>query len=282
MVFEIHSFVGRDLDAPQTVALPHGDAVAFTHGAPAKSGPNEDGALVVGVDGERALLVVADGLGGRSAGERATAAAAAALAEALQAALAEGRAFREGILLAFEAANAAVLDLKVGAATTLAVVAIEGHDVRTYHVGDSEVLIVGQRGRRKLQTVSHSPVGYAVEAGLLDEREALAHDDRHLVSNALGDPEMRVEMSPRLRLTKRDTVLVASDGLFDNLHAEELIARIRKGPLPKAAATLQSDAHRRMTQPREGRPSKPDDLTFVLYRPHATSRARTASADAAG
>jgi serine/threonine protein phosphatase PrpC len=260
-------FVGQDLDAPVTLGLPEGRAVVFTHRAPEKTGPNEDAALVLSLDGDRALLALLDGMGGQVAGERASAAAAEALARSVPAAVAEGRTFREAILTGCESANAAVLDLKLGAGATLALVEIVGRSVRAYHVGDSEVLVVGQRGRRKLQTVSHSPVGYAVEAGLLDEREALDHEDRHLVSNALGGSDMRVEMSARVALARHDTVLVASDGLFDNLHTQELVDGIRKGPLEDAAARLVREAQRRMTHPRDGKPSKPDDLTFILFRP---------------
>ena len=66
----------------------------------------------------------------------------------------------------------------------------------------------------------------------------------------------------------RDTVLLASDGLFDNLHTHEIVGVIRKGKLTRAAETLRSRTESRMAgeQPPH-RPSKPDDLTFLLYRP---------------
>ena len=49
--------------------------------------------------------------------------------------------------------------LGAGSATTLAVAEVVGQTVRTYHVGDSPIWVFGQRGRLKLQTVPHSPVG---------------------------------------------------------------------------------------------------------------------------
>ena len=129
------------------------------------------------------------------------------------------------------------------------------------------ILVVGQRGKIKLQTVSHSPVGYAVEAGVLDEKEALHHEDRHLVSNMLGLADMRIEVGSIVELAPRDTLLLASDGLFDNLHLDEIVDRVRKGPLTQVVQHLASDAAQRMTIPREGQPSKTDDLTFVAFRP---------------
>ena len=116
-----------------------------------------------------------------------------------------------------------------------------------------------------------------MEAGVLDAADAMHHEDRHLVSNVIGAPEMRIEIGPSCKLDPRDTLLLASDGLCDNLHIEEIVERVRKGPLIAAADRLVSDARERMSQPQEGQPSKPDDLTFVAFRPSAT-REKTGNA----
>src|SRR5690606_26158083 len=110
-----------------------------------------------------------------------------------------------------------ILDLGVRSAATLALAELSSSGIRPYHVGDSMILILGGRGKVKLQTVSHSPVGYGVESGLLNEQEAMFHEDRHLVSNMIGCPEMRIEIGPWHCLAARDTLLIATDGLFDNL-----------------------------------------------------------------
>jgi serine/threonine protein phosphatase PrpC len=156
--------------------------------------------------------------------------------------------------------------MNLGAATTVAIVEIQDHHVRPYHIGDSMTLITGQRGKLKYQSTAHSPVGYAVEAGLLDADDAIYHADRHLISNAVGMPGMHVEMGPRIALAARDTVLVASDGLFDNLQADEIIATIRRGPLPDAAKALADHCQERMHHPGDDQPHKPDDMSFILYR----------------
>ena len=74
---------------------------------------------------------------------------------------------RPAILDGIEAANAAVRAIGTGAATTLSLVEIQGRVVRAYQVGDSAILLAGQRGKLKYQTIAHSPIGYAVEAGLI-------------------------------------------------------------------------------------------------------------------
>jgi serine/threonine protein phosphatase PrpC len=102
---------------------------------------------------------------------------------------------------------------------------------------------------------------------MLDEGEAIHHRDRHLLSNAVGTPGMRVDVGPTLAIARRDTLLVASDGLFDNLRLDEIVARIRSGPLQRAMAGLVGDCRRRMEKRENGSPSKPDDLTVIAFRP---------------
>jgi PPM family protein phosphatase len=174
---------------------------------------------------------------------------------------------RASILDGLDRANRAVLALGTGAATTMAVVEIAGRTIRPYHVGDSLILLVGGHGKVKMQTISHSPVGYGVEAGLLDDVEAMHHADRHIVSNVVGCADMRIEIGPARQLAPRDTILIASDGLSDNLRVEEIIDRVRKGRLAASLLTLADEAALRMRSPAEGQPSKPDDLTVVMFRP---------------
>jgi serine/threonine protein phosphatase PrpC len=212
------------------------------------------------------VLAVADGLGGSAAGEHAARLALEALIEAVEGVAAEDIQLRTAILNGLEAANARILALGTGAATTLAVVELTESTVRPYHVGDSLILLVGGRGKLKLQTIPHSPVGYGVEAGLLDEGDAMHHEDRHIVSNVVGHAEMRIEIGSPLTLAKRDTLLLASDGLADNLHVNEIAERLAKGTLSRASEQLATDATERMVQPSSECPSKADDLTFIAFR----------------
>lgn len=250
-------------------AVGGGDVFAYTCRAPDKDTENEDTVAVIPYGPEAAVLVVADGAGGLPAGKRASATAVASLAASMQAAMEETMQLRTAILNGIDAANAAVQAIGNGSATTLTVVTIEGRTVRPYQVGDSEALVVGQRGLVKLQTTPHSPTGFAVEAGFLDKKEALHHEDRYLVSNFLGTADMRIDVGAEMTLDPLDTILLASDGLMDNVHLDEIIERVRKGPLPEAAGRLVSLAERRMTGVAPSQPSKPDDLSVVLFRKSA-------------
>jgi serine/threonine protein phosphatase PrpC len=263
---EARHYFDQDMAEADIHRIAGGRAAVYSARCPDKQTPNEDAAALVPFGHGAAVLMVADGLGGVRAGEQASMTAVRAIEAALAEALERGLPVRVGILNGIERANSVVTELGLGAATTLALLEVQENVVRPYHVGDSLMLIVGGRGTIKLQTVSHSPVGFAVESGLLDETEAMHHEDRHIVSNVIGAPDMRIEVGSALKLATHDSVLLASDGLADNLHTEEIVARLHKGPLKRAAAALATNARQRMTQPEEGQPSKPDDVTFVAFR----------------
>jgi serine/threonine protein phosphatase PrpC len=77
---------------------------------------------------------------------------------------------------------------------------------------------------------------------------------------------MRIDVGLPVELARRDTLLLASDGLSDNLHMDEIVATVRKGPLRETTRQLARRALDRMEGGKDGEPSKPDDLTFVVFR----------------
>ena len=227
---------------------------------------SEDALLVLDLGDGRSVLAVADGLGGLPGGGEAAHLAMTCLADAVLSGMNDGQPLRGAILDGFEAANAAILATGAGSATTLAVAAVADNAVRAYHVGDSEVLLVGQRGRLRIRTVPHSPTGFAVEAGFLEDESALSHEERHIVSNVIGSRDMRIDIGPTVPMNPFDTLLLGSDGLMDNLRLEEIIGLISKGPLMQAVNRTATAAALRMGGAESGQPSKPDDLTVLAFR----------------
>ncbi len=260
------SLVIPEGDRPFRAEVPGGEVVAYRRAGPGHAECEDAAAVVSSTAGT--LLLVADGMGGQPAGARASQLAIEEVAARVLAEVGEGGELRHALLDGIEAANRAVRALGVGAGTTLAAMAVraDGH-ARAVHVGDSVVLHLGQRGRMKAKTVPHSPTGLLVEAGTIDEAEALRHEDRHLVTNYIGQEGMRIEVGASKRVMPRDTLIAASDGLADNLDLEEIVNRVRRGPLLAAGEALCELARQRMERPGPSDPSKPDDLTFLLYRP---------------
>jgi serine/threonine protein phosphatase PrpC len=255
----------EDMEAPEAVPFASGTAVIYSARSPEKLATNEDAVAIIAFDDARGVLAIADGLGGHVHGERASQLALEHLRDEV-AGMEDERDLRFAVLNAIEATNQELVAAGTGLATTLAIVEVDGNRVRPYHVGDSAILLFGQRGKIKMQTIAHSPVGYAVEAGLLDAQEAIHHEARHIISNIVGSPAMRIEIGPPSDMAMFDTLLLASDGLLDNLHVDEIVSIARKGPLTRVARELAAQAQSRMQSPKDGDPSKPDDLSLILYR----------------
>jgi len=248
-------------------SLPQGQVCVRSLRSPDKSTPNEDAAAVIQVGDGSLVLAVADGVGGTPAGREASNATLQTLSRVLLGLPSDTPQLRPAILDAVELANKEVQGIARGAATTVVIAELDANRLRSYHVGDSELVAVGQRGRIKHRIVPHSPTGFAVEAGLMDEDEAVQHDQRHVLFNVVGSPDMRVEVGPALQLAVHDTVLLASDGLFDNLFIDEIVDTIRSGPLGDAADRLVERVRVRMNgEGAPDQPCKPDDLTVVLFR----------------
>jgi len=264
----VQLFLGEQERLRADQSLPHGEVCVRSVRSPDKETANEDAAAIIQVGEDSLVLAVADGVGSTSGAREASNAAVRTLSRILKDVPRDEPQLRPAILDAVEEANKTVLALARNAATTLVVAQLTASQLRSYHVGDSELLAVGQRGRIKQRVVPHSPTGFAVEAGLLDEDEAVRHDQRHVLFNVIGSSDMRVEVGPALQLATRDTVLLASDGLFDNLFIDEIVDSIRIGPLVEAADRLVERAAKRMSgDGASDQPCKPDDLTVVLYRP---------------
>jgi len=80
---------------------------------------------------------------------------------------------------------------------------------------------------------------------------------------------MRVESGRPLSLGAHYTVLLATEGLWDNFYLAELVDVIKNSDLLGAAVGLVGDLAGRMRSPGRDQPGKADDVAFVLYRPGA-------------
>ena len=259
-------FVDEDMSEAEFYSLSSGVAGVFVARSPGRTTPNEDAAALIQYGKDCTMLIVADGAGGARGGDKASALAVKKMLSSLEKGVKEKSESRTAIINGFESANEAVNNLGLGAATTLAVVEVQKQTIRHYHAGDSLILAVSNHGNTKLQNVAHSPVGYAVESGLIDEKEAMTHEDRHIVSNMIGSEDMHISIGSPIELAARDTVLVASDGLSDNLSIDEIVERVRSGSLSESLQVLAIDCTERMHNDSGKTPSKPDDLTVIAFR----------------
>ena len=262
---------GQNLAEPRKVELKAGQAVVFSRPQGGQSGANEDALGIIEKRDGGVCLAVADGVGGLPRGLEAATLVISFLADTI---LIKDQQLQECI----EAANLQLLKELPSAATTVTAAEITDHVAKVCHAGDSTLLAVGQRGRIKLKTQCHSPVGIK-EANGLDEKEALFHPQRHLLNNMMGDPAMWLEKQEGIELAARDTVLLGTDGLWDNLFLSEIVELIRAGELLDSAEKLAQTVIERMDTPVTGQPSKPDDVSFILYRPNLSAEVDPADED---
>jgi protein phosphatase len=179
---------------------------------------------------ELAVVIVADGMGGAAAGDRASGlvirGAATALAplvgnvlngtnkDAAGAADAITAALREANRVVWSTAQQDAACKGMGATAALAVIC----DGQVYigHVGDCRVY--HQRGGRLTQvTRDQTLVARMVELGQLTPKQALSHRARNEVTNALGMSAKLDPASYQLRLAVGDWLILACDGLHAHL-----------------------------------------------------------------
>lgn len=260
----LHMIYNAELRGVEQLSLPSGEIAYYSRRCPEKLTPNEDCALVIPFGEHGVVIAVADGVGGLPMGDAASRIALETLADFVTR-ISEPARLRSAILDAIERANQRVLALGTGAGTTLAIAQVIDDTLRTYHVGDSEIFVVGGRGAVKFQTLAHGPVAYGVHCGLIDPQDALAHEDRNLVSNIVGSNGMRIELGPHLKLAPRDIVLICSDGITDNLHTQEISKHIA-GKKPELAAQNMVNALEKKRELCDQGLFKEDDSTIIVYR----------------
>ena len=191
---------------------------------------NQDGALTSAY-----LFAVADGMGGHNGGEVASNLALEALrATPAAAAAVQARPFRtiEELIQAVEEANESVFaSARANAAvfnmgTTLCALALiqpvgAVERIGLVNVGDSR--IYRWHGDHLLQlTQDHSLVQDMVRDGHLTADEALRHPQRNILTRALGIEAMTMSDSWEREPVVGERYLLCSDGLFNELTAEQI------------------------------------------------------------
>ncbi len=267
-----HAFPARAAPSPPPAAVPvrKPGPVTLQIGTSIGKGRrerNEDSVLVHHLSWgfkeekhELAILVVADGLGGHAAGDRASTIVVRTIGQALaplmasfvggQFAQAGPAMMLESLDYALQEANRVVYrkgkgdPASAGMAATAAALLIWNGQVAIAHVGDCRVYL--HRGGRLQQiTKDQTLVGRMVELGQLTAREAAEHPDRHQVLTAIGQ---HFEVRParhQLKLEPGDCLLAASDGLTADMDEAAVAARLRSPAPPGVMARLLVDAAER-------------------------------------
>jgi PPM family protein phosphatase len=228
------------------------------------------------------VAAVADGMGGHSAGEVASAIAIEELAalgsrgpwenetaatdDLKQAILRANRRIRE----------MAASDRKLnGMGTTLVALLEDGDMVHVANVGDSRGYLLRQ-GELSQVTVDHSLVQELVDDGRLSPEDAERHPQRSVITRALGiDPEVEFDLFT-YKLQVGDRLLLCSDGLSDVVEPTQIrkvLLRVRSAQ--RAAGELVTVANEQ---------GGPDNITVIVVDAvdEATAQAMEEGGDTTG
>lgn len=214
---------------------------------------NEDSVLVFAPDDEGllrekgVLAIVADGVGGSTAGSTASSLAV----EIVRASYYEkdggdpGGALKE----AFERAHQAIsaksrADAAYrGMATTCTAAVVIGNDCHVAHVGDSRAYLFRGGGLTQI-TEDHTLVGKLVREGLISAEEAKTHPQKNVIMRAMGTGDWSDPFVTHLTLQEGDRIFLCSDGLHGPVPEEETVSVLGSLPLPDACRELIEAAKR--------------------------------------
>ncbi len=238
---------------------------------------NEDTLLIatLGVEGNRpstsfGLFVVADGMGGYEGGELASALAVQVITEHVTREItlpwledaplgADQKPILEVLAEAIAAANEAVNIVVPEGGTTATCTIIHGNIVYVAHIGDSRAYLITENVREIEQlTRDHSLAARLVELGHISLEELRTHPERHMLYSAIGKGEgFQVHETTR-HLPPASRLLLCSDGLWEVVTEERMLAILRGSPNPQdACKQLVAEANSN---------GGPDNITVVLVQ----------------
>lgn len=198
------------------------------------------------------LFVVADGVGGRQAGEIASGYVVNTIMRSFS-----SSAYQEWVEYSperedyytvvlkevLERINSGLLDMAsrqpalAGMATTATVALLAGKRLVIGHVGDSRAYLVRQ-GKLQQLTQDHSWVEEQVRAGEMSPEEAANHPRRNVITRSLGNRPV-VQVDRYVYETKpNDILLLCSDGITDKLSEAEILTTVQRNKDPQAACDL--------------------------------------------
>jgi len=210
------------------------------------------------------LAIVADGMGGYEGGQEASRLAVETLVETYRSF--DGDDPQEALIEGLQAAHAEIRRFGTdhpelqGMGTTCTAAAIVGDALHYVHVGDTRLYLI-RDGQITQVTRDHSYVGRLVEAGMITRAEAEKHPQRNILTAAVGTaPELIMDSPGRPEpLRPDDVLLICTDGLWGQVHDEEILQAVDHQNAEEAGRDLIELARER---------GGPDNITVSILRLH--------------
>lgn len=218
------------------------------------------------------FVVVADGMGGASAGEVASKLAIDVVSRFVEQALQthqadEGELLREAVYVANRQIweTAKETDDYAGMGTTVVAALFDSSKVTFAHVGDSRGYLYTFHDLQQV-TRDHSLVAELVRRGQLTEAEALHHPQRNIVTRSLGTSASNHPDVAHVNWQDGDVLLLCTDGLTNLVTAGELRDHLGKLTHVRTNSELESVANDLIHLALERGGSDNITLILVLHR----------------
>lgn len=225
---------------------------------------NEDAYRVLKQD---KVFVIADGVGGNNSGEIASRMAVDGIVEFVQSHPLDGIRTNEEVRRYFgeclREVNKRVLERasenpeEQGMATTIVAVYFVGNKSFIMNVGDSRVYLF-RNGQLTQITEDHTYVNTLVRAGVITEEEAKTHENKNMITRAVGaKPTIRADYFAG-EVEAGDIVMMCTDGLYDEVEKENIVAKLNEGkPMRETCSDLVNMANQR---------GGCDNITLILMK----------------
>jgi len=186
---------------------------------------NEGGLFKADCSNKTQIYAVCDGMGGLSSGDMASMIAVSRIVSLMPAG---ARRLTEYLNAYIEATSDTLMSLCEDgrqAGCTLALIYVDGSNVRVAHLGDSRVYF--KRGALPLTqvTLDHSQAEWYVSQGVMTPEQANIHPSRNILRRYIGAP-VREGREPdvldSMRLKRGDVFLLCSDGLSNMISSMEM------------------------------------------------------------
>ena len=198
---------------------------------------NEDSLLV---DEELGLFVIADGLGGHSAGQVASKMAVEEIGRHIREGAASDRDTMELISESIFSAHEAIWEKASGdphlrdMGTTVVMALFDTDRVVVAHAGDSRAYYI-LNGSIRLLTEDHTYVASWLKEGRITPEQARLHKGRHGLKLAVGIERFDGPQTSHWPAMEDSCLLLCSDGLHDMVDDRELLALVETSRSPQEA-----------------------------------------------
>lgn len=191
---------------------------------------NNEDALIISQRDPALLYVVADGLGGHDSGELASEIAVNEIKEIFDS---DPKSFDP--ISAIQSANTKILQEQINTGlkmkTTIVLAYINNDQIVFAHVGDSRAYAFKDKSIM-YQSVDHSASQMAVSIGEITADQIRNHEDRNVLTRALGVSEnIKVDVVS-VPCSQVDAMILCTDGFWEYVYEEDMLKTLSSSKNP--------------------------------------------------